>query len=173
MLPRRKRASQPHVEDQSRFSGHGNEELAQSVGVTYSSRTSLSQWGSVSRNMHRLTARFLLLFALAGNLAPVALAASRSAQPQHACCVRKGIHHCHDSATADSAAPAIHSTDCCANHDCCRVSTVARWAYLTAPTALLVSRFAEPFVAAPQIDSANPILVASVPIRAPPHSPIV
>jgi hypothetical protein len=50
--------------------------------------------------MHRLTARLLLLFAIVGSVAPIAMAAA--AAPIHACCVRKGVHRCHDSLGNDS-----------------------------------------------------------------------
>ena len=53
-----------------------------------------------TRRMHRLTARLLLLFALVGNLVPLALAAG--AAPPHACCLRKGVHRCQDSLGAGS-----------------------------------------------------------------------
>jgi hypothetical protein len=48
-----------------------------------------------STNMRRLTARLLLLFALAGTFVPPALAAT--AAPPHACCIRKAAHQCHGS----------------------------------------------------------------------------
>jgi len=74
--------------------------------------------------MHRLTARLLLLFAFVGNLAPIALASS--ATPPHACCVRKAVHHCHDSETEQLA---IGSRSCC-NGGCYRALTSVRWARL-------------------------------------------
>jgi hypothetical protein len=65
--------------------------------------------------MHRLTARFLLLLALVGNLAPLALAAT--APPPRACCLRKGVHSCHDSLASDSGQLVIRDASCC-DHDC-------------------------------------------------------
>ncbi len=78
--------------------------------------------------MHRLTARFLLLLALVGNLIPLALA-SVAEQP-HACCVRKAahLHPCHGGGIADSSRASIHDASCC-NHDCCRAVTRAQWAH--------------------------------------------
>jgi hypothetical protein len=68
--------------------------------------------------MQRLTAKFLLLFALVGTIVPLAMAVTA---PQHACCVRK-THHCHESASPDSTQLAISAQTC--EHDCCRaVST--------------------------------------------------
>jgi hypothetical protein len=76
-------------------------------------------------SMPRLTARLLLLFALAGNLAPLALAVT--AAPLPACCLRK-THQCHGSLLADSDRLALHTSGCC-SHDCCRAVTTSQWAY--------------------------------------------
>ena len=76
--------------------------------------------------MHRVIATFLLLVALAGNLAPLALAAT--AAQAHACCVRKAAHHCHDSAVSETGQLAIRDATAC-NHDCCRAVTTPRWAH--------------------------------------------
>ena len=78
--------------------------------------------------MHRLTARFLLLFALLGSFAPLALAA---AAPAPACCIRKSVHPCHgmsaESSSADSAQLSIRSANTC-THDCCRAANTSQWA---------------------------------------------
>jgi hypothetical protein len=74
--------------------------------------------------MHRLTARFLLLFALVGTFAPLALAAT--AAPEHACCLRKGVHQCHGSAP-ESDQRSIR--DSCRYHDGCRAVTTSQWAH--------------------------------------------
>jgi hypothetical protein len=63
--------------------------------------------------MQRLTARLLLLLALAGTFLPVALQAMAS--PPHACCRRKG-HHCHDS-LSNPQETTIRAAGCC---DCGR-----------------------------------------------------
>ncbi|MFZ0420773.1 MAG: hypothetical protein WAM04_21910 [Candidatus Sulfotelmatobacter sp.] len=76
--------------------------------------------------MLRLTARLLLFFALVGNLAPLALAAT--APPPHACCLRKGVHHCQDSLASENGQPVIRGANCC-NGDCCRAVTTAQWAH--------------------------------------------
>jgi len=75
--------------------------------------------------MHRLTARFLLLLALAGTFVPIALAAT--AAPQHDCCLRKGVHQCHGSAP-DSDQRTVRDTSCCP-HDGCRAVTTSQWAH--------------------------------------------
>jgi hypothetical protein len=74
--------------------------------------------------MQRLTARFLLLVALAGYFVPLALSAS--AGPQHACCVRKA-HHCHDSASQETTQLVVSAKSDC-NHDCCRALTTSHGA---------------------------------------------
>ena len=84
--------------------------------------------------MHRLIARFLLLVALAGNLAPLALAAA--ATPPHACCVRKTVHRCHDSLESESDQLVIRAAACC-NNNCGRAVITARWAH----TQPLANRF--------------------------------
>jgi len=80
----------------------------------------------IHTSMHRLTARLLLFFALVGSVAPLVLAVT--APPQHACCLRKGIHHCHDSLASESGQPVIQDASCC-HGDCCRAVTTAQWAH--------------------------------------------
>jgi hypothetical protein len=75
--------------------------------------------------MQRMTARFLLLFALLGTFDPLALAAA--AAPPHACCIRKAAHQCHGS-IAESDQRSIRSAACC-NQDCCRAVTTSRSAH--------------------------------------------
>src|SRR5450432_1874124 len=77
---------------------------------------------SKPKSMQRLTAKFLLLFALVGTVVPIAMAVTA---PQHACCVRK-THHCHESASPDSTQLAISSKTC--DHDCCRAVSTSQWA---------------------------------------------
>jgi hypothetical protein len=74
--------------------------------------------------MHRVTARFLLLFALVGTFAPLALAATGA--PEHACCLRKGVHQCHASAP-ESDQRSIR--DSCRYRDGCRAVTTSQWAH--------------------------------------------
>jgi hypothetical protein len=78
--------------------------------------------------MRRLTARFLLLFALLGSFAPLALAATA---PAPACCIRKSAHPCHgmsaEFAAAGSLQLSIQSANTC-SHDCCRAANTSQWA---------------------------------------------
>jgi hypothetical protein len=117
--------------------------------------------------MHRLTARLLLLFALVGNLAPIALAACTA--PPHACCLRKGSHHCQDSAAAESNKSSFRAPDCC-NHDCCRAATTAQWAHRPPQLTQLSVRGVEQFLREiqPAVPSADAALFHSP--RAPPRS---
>jgi len=85
--------------------------------------------------MRRLTAQLVLLFALLGNSAPIALAAT--AQPPHACCVRKAVHPCHGAALSKSDQPVVRDASCC-NHNCCRALTVTQRAQ---PLALVAASF--------------------------------
>jgi hypothetical protein len=75
--------------------------------------------------MHRLIARLLLLFALAGNLFPLAMATVPAAT--HACCIRKA-HQCHDSLSSGAAQPAVRDANCC-DHHCCHAATTAHWGH--------------------------------------------
>ena len=68
--------------------------------------------------MQRLTARLLLLFALAGAFLPTALALA--AAPPHACCLRKAAHQCHAS---DADQRSLRSTGCCNQNASRAVST--------------------------------------------------
>jgi len=115
--------------------------------------------------MQRLIARFLLLFALAGNFIPLALAATVA--PAHACCFRKSAHQCHGSA-GESAQLSIRSIGCC-NQDCCHAIISSQWAHPQTPT---LGTFA-PTLSAHEIaarSSASPSeFCASQSARAPPH----
>src|ERR1700678_964212 len=99
-------------------------------------------------SMHRPIAKFLLLLALVGNLAPLALAAT--AAPLHACCVRKAAHHCHDSLTSEQISEtgqlALHDTSGC-NRDCCHAVTTARWAHAQSATLASFARNVEAYLA--------------------------
>lgn len=86
--------------------------------------------------MQRLTARLLLLFALSGTLAPLALQAA--AAPPHACCLRKAMHRCHEAAAADRHEPVASAPGCC-HHNCFRGVTTSRCAH---PEPLVVGVFA-------------------------------
>lgn len=86
--------------------------------------------------MYRLTAKFLLLFALAGTFAPLALAAA-SATP-HACCLRMAAHQCHRP-RLESGQRTIHDASCC-NHDWRRAVTKSQWACPQPRTASAIAR---------------------------------
>jgi hypothetical protein len=90
--------------------------------------------------MHRLTAGFLLLFAVVGNFVPLTLALSSEAEQAHACCVRKAAHPCHGGVIADASRLVIHDTGCC-NRDCCRAVTTAQWAHPRPRPSDLCGRF--------------------------------
>jgi len=114
--------------------------------------------------MQRLTARLLLIFALAGNFIPLALAATIASA--HACCIRKA-HHCHDSALAESKQIAARTTGCC-NHDCCRAVTTSQWADPQPFAAPVFAPHAEARLAQSQPDAPAAELSASLSTRAPP-----
>ncbi|HZZ17574.1 MAG TPA: hypothetical protein VFE08_16625, partial [Candidatus Sulfotelmatobacter sp.] len=75
--------------------------------------------------MHRLVAKFLLLFALVGNLTPLARAVTSA--PPHACCIRKAVHSCHDSLSSQKDLY-IRDAACC-NNGSGRSVITARWAH--------------------------------------------
>ncbi|HYM78790.1 MAG TPA: hypothetical protein VE377_22655 [Candidatus Dormibacteraeota bacterium] len=76
--------------------------------------------------MQRLTAGFLLLFALVGTFLPPALQAT--VPPHHACCRRQAAHRCHTSADTNPEEPVVRATGCC-HGDCSRAVTTAQWAH--------------------------------------------
>jgi hypothetical protein len=75
--------------------------------------------------MHRFVAKFLLIFALVGNLAPLGRAVT--AAPPHACCVRKAVHSCHDSLSSQKTR-SIRDASCCADR-CGRSVLIVRYAH--------------------------------------------
>lgn len=118
--------------------------------------------------MQRLTARLLVLFALVGNILPLALAATSA--PAHACCVRK-THHCHESASVESTVPeserpSIHAAEC--GHECCRAASTSQWARLQSPASLLTIENVEARVADLHPAAPTVALAASQSTRAPP-----
>jgi len=114
--------------------------------------------------MQRLTAGLLLLLALAGNLDPVALAAT--AAPLHACCLRK-THQCHGSLPADSDRLALHNPGC-GNHDCCRAVTTSQWAHPQPRMTAIFARYVEVQVAELHTSCPAADLSSSQSTRAPP-----
>src|SRR5271154_6974200 len=101
--------------------------------------------------MQRLTARFLLLFALIGTFVPLALAVT--AVPPHSCCLRKAVHQCHQPATATANESdqrdqrSIHGAGCC-SRDCGRAVTTSQWAYPQPSSASVFTANVEACVAA-------------------------
>ena len=89
------------------------------AGLFYSEST----WGSRSETMQRLTARLLLLLALAGTFVPTVMQAL--APPPHACCLRKSMHRCHTMGTND---PIVRSSECCPQQST-RAVTTSQWAH--------------------------------------------
>ena len=84
------------------------------------------------KSMQRLTARFLLWFAIGGAFVPLVLAAA--AAPPHACCIRQAAHQCHGSFPATDQR-AVRDTSCC-RQDCCRA---VRTSYSAPPQPRLAS----------------------------------
>jgi hypothetical protein len=115
--------------------------------------------------MHLLTAKLLLFFAFAGNLAPLALAAVPA--PTHTCCLRKKVHHCHASLAQETGQLAISDSSCC-NHDCRGATISAQWAH---PESQAASFLLEPIhagIAGSDQNSPTSILAQFQSSRAPP-----
>jgi hypothetical protein len=122
-------------------------------------------FGFAPQTMQRLTARFLLLFALFGTFVPLVLAAT--AAPQHSCCLRKAAHQCHTTAT-DSDQRTIHGAGCC-NHDSCRAVTTSQWADPQPSLAPLYAPNVEGCIAVSHAGALATELFASQSTRAPPQ----
>ncbi len=118
----------------------------------------------VTTEMHRLTARFLLLFALVGTFAPLALAAT--AAPEHACCLRKGVHQCHGSAP-ESDQRSIRES--CRYRDGCRAVTTSQWAHTQPTTTAAFVRDVEARIAESPAASPDAMRFSSQSTRAPPQ----
>jgi hypothetical protein len=119
--------------------------------------------------MQRLTARFLLLFALVGTFVPLAVAAT--AAPPHSCCLRKSAHKCHQPASAaadESDQRSIHGAGCC-RHDCCRAVTTSHSADPQSSPSSLFAPDVEGSVAASYSSALATGLLASQSSRAPPQ----
>jgi len=137
-----------------------------------------------SRNMHRLTAKLLLLVLLAGTCAP--FAAAMPVQTAGAHCKRKPLQtaraeevpscHYHTStpsshpaATENSSGLAFHSNQCCDEHQCCRSTVRSLWADAGRTAQVRVLAQAEAMVATlrPRFPSSD--LALHYPARAPPE----
>jgi len=114
--------------------------------------------------MHRLTARFLLLFALVGSFAPLALA--MTAATPHACCLRMAAHQCHGS-RPESGQRTIYDANCC-NHDWRRAVTTSQWANPRPRTASATAQNIEARIVESHPDSPATKFFSSRSTRAPP-----
>lgn len=127
----------------------------------------------LTRRMHRLTAKLLLLIALLGNLGPLALAAA--AAPPRACCLRKTVHPCHGSVNSEPDAGQVsetgqlvlHDTSCC-HHDCCRGVTTTQWAQAQPSTVTAIPQNVAAYLARSTQVSPNPEVFRFQSTRAPP-----
>lgn len=115
--------------------------------------------------MQRLTARFLLLFALVGTILPAALQAT--ATPQHACCRRQAAHHCHDTADTNPQEPVVRGAGCC-HGDCSRSVTTARWAHPQPRTGAISSELSHEVSLDTHDSAVFARFLASLSTRAPP-----
>ena len=128
----------------------------------------LQPLGFECKFMRRLTASFLMLLALAGILAPLAVAAT--APPPHACCVRSA-HHCNGPSASDPGQPNVSNTGCC-NHDCCRAVTTAQWADAQPQVAPSFRQTLTGFIGRSYSNSPTTEVLEFQSTRAPPQSPI-
>jgi hypothetical protein len=116
--------------------------------------------------MHRLIARFLLLVAIVGNFAPLALAAT--AAPAHACCVRKSVHPCHGSLISEVEHLVIRAAACC-NQQCGRAITTGQSADSQPRTTIFLEQAAEPHLAQSTSIAKNTDVCRLKSPRSPPH----
>lgn len=122
-------------------------------------------WVLIHAPMQRLTARLLLLFALAGILVPVALAASPA--PVRACCLRMA-HHCHEMAASDSKQTTFRVATHC-NCNCCHAVITSQWAHPQPRMTALFARTVASLVAASHPTAPAARLFSSRSTRAPPQ----
>ena len=86
--------------------------------------------------MRRWTVSILLLGAFLGNVAPIVQALS--APPPHACCIRKKIHPCHESAYPQAGQFNIGDAGCC-NRECGRGAVTTQWAHTRPQSVIAVA----------------------------------
>ncbi len=115
--------------------------------------------------MHRLTAKLLLLFALLGSLVPVALASV--AAPPRACCMRKGMHHCHESAGGESSGLVFRDA-CGCGQSGGRAVTSVRWAHAQPAPKIFLALALRSRIDGPQSHSPKTAAFGSRSSRAPP-----
>jgi hypothetical protein len=117
------------------------------------------------KSMQRLTARFLLLFAVVGAFVPLVLAAA--AAPPHACCIRQAAHQCHGS-FAETNQRAVRDTSCC-RQDCCRAVRTSYSAHLQPTLASVLARHLKARILDFHAEASAADLLASQSPRAPPQ----
>jgi len=117
--------------------------------------------------MQRLTARLLLLFALAGTFLPVVLQAT--AAPSHACCVRKSVPLCPDARNGEE--PVASAPGCCNGNQRQAVTRTGNAHPAPSQTDALVHEISS---SEPDPRSVNPgtLIVSSHSTRAPPRTSI-
>src|SRR3954467_8558744 len=113
--------------------------------------------------MKRLTASWLLVVLLVGVLAPAATALS--ADPPHACCIRK-TPHCHES---DSGSQPSVTSRACEQHRCGQSITGSQWAQTAQriTTATIVPSIA--MLQLVRFVSRSADIATSISVRAPPQ----
>ena len=115
-------------------------------------------WGR--EEMHRLTARLLLIGMLVGILAPVSMAFSE--ESPHACCLRKQPHH-HRS--GELSFDSRHN-----GQDCCRPLAVKQWGQTRPPVAPGTAALPTDVISQASSPDHRFEIVASQSVRAPPAS---
>jgi hypothetical protein len=119
--------------------------------------------------VHRLTAKLLLLFALVGNLIPLAMAAAPAAP--RACC-RRMAHHCHEAAALKSGELVFRDPHCCCNGNCRRAATTAQWAHPKTRSSQACDAVVERLAGNIRSAFSGKQLASSYSSRAPPQLPI-
>jgi hypothetical protein len=117
-----------------------------------------------SEIMQRTIARLLLLFALAGNLIPLGLAATP--KPLPACCLRHK-HRCHAFVASNSSQPEVRDA-CCCRQSCGHAVVTARWAHPEAHADSLIGRTMSRHVAAQPFARLSPEFLNFKTTRGPP-----
>jgi hypothetical protein len=116
--------------------------------------------------MQRLTARLLLLLALAGTFVPAVM--QGLAPSVHACCLRKSAHRCHTTGAND---PIVRSTDCCP-HQNTRAVTTSQWAHAQDSATSTASFDVATLERVPRALAPKKALPAFDSTRAPPHASV-
>jgi len=120
---------------------------------------------ALRKSMQRLTARFLLSFAIVGAFVPLVLAVA--AAPPHACCIRQAAHQCHGSFAATDQS-AVRDTSCC-RQDCCRAVRTSPSAHPQPRLASVLARHLNARILDFRAEASAAELLASQSPRAPPQ----